>query len=250
MVLHSILRREFSVRERYVGIIVLAAALLVAYTLIFKFPTFAAVACPSCYGLERVQPKLFVDREMGKAARLSLLTELQASRSRLSAIYGAPRTDPVFAVCSTEACNHKLGGRGALAVTYNTPFFAIVRVAPKGMSRIIITHELSHVELHKRIGGLKVFVGAFPAWFDEGVAAYVSDDPRYLNPGPDAAARCRADTTAPLPRSSISWIGATRHSMQIYQHAACKTIKWMDANGGQPGLLAMLDRVGKGQKGP
>lgn len=240
----------FALKWRFSLGLAVGVATFVAYVFTIKFPAFSAVACPGCYGLEQLEPDLLVDREMGKSTRQHLLTEVQISQARIKTFYGQIHETPTLVVCSTDVCSQRLGGRGAYAVTYSSPTGTIVRVAPKGMNRIIITHELSHVELHKRVGSLKVLFGAFPAWFDEGVAAYVSEDGRYLNPGPDADARCQADTPAPLPMSSISWVSATRQGMQVYQYAACRTMKWMDANGGQAGLLAMLDRVGKGQKGP
>ena len=69
----------------------------------------------------------------------------------------------------------------------------------------LLAHEFSHVELHAQIGVFRLLMGAIPAWFDEGLAVIVADDPRYLRPGATSATRCSAEPGGDLPSSPFKW---------------------------------------------
>ena len=51
-------------------------------------------------------------------------------------------------------------------------------LSPRGLNAVITSHELTHIELHHRIGSFRSW-RTIPAWFDEGLAVLVSEDPRY-----------------------------------------------------------------------
>ena len=87
-----------------------------------------------------------------------------------------------------------------------------------------------------------------PAWFDEGVAVIVSDDGRYLKPGMEGAQRCTVQPDGPLPESPFKWEPAAGKIHTLYAQAACAVLQWMDANGGQPGLLAALAKTADGER--
>ena len=53
---------------------------------------------------------------------------------------------------------------------------------PRGLNEVIISHELTHIELHSRVGVLRSW-RSIPSWFDEGLAVLVSQDPRYTEEG-------------------------------------------------------------------
>ncbi|MCO4054640.1 MAG: hypothetical protein HEQ16_11440 [Bosea sp.] len=127
------------------------------------------------------------------------------------------------------------------------PFVSIIRLAPRGLNLTILTHEFSHVELHRRIGVLKLLRGAIPAWFDEGVAVIVSDDERYLNPGATAHDRCKREVARPLPVSAFVWAPEAGKDPMLYADAACLAVRWMDINGGRDGVLRQIDAIAEGQ---
>ena len=86
-------------------------------------------------------------------------------------------------------CDARLGGRGAAAVTYSLGPISIVRIAPRGLSPTVLTHELAHTETHARLGFIGQLSRRMPTWFDEGLSVVISNDPRYLGPG-SGPARC------------------------------------------------------------
>ncbi len=183
-----------------------------------------AYVCPACFGLERVAPRIYLEK--GAPDSAAILRDVEQARARVATYYGDFSEQPVLLICATQACNRRLGGRGAKAITYGTRF---IRVAPGGINPVILSHEFSHVLVHKRRGPWL----PLPAWFDEGLAAVVSADPRYSPP---------CDTLAPLPDSARDWRReAGQKRSALYHSAACAVRDWIAAHGGKGAVLALLD---------
>jgi len=211
----------------------------------FVSPAVAAYACPSCYGLQRVTGSLFVDPAMSVEDRTRLQEVVALAAVQVADFYGSFDRQPTVLACATEECDRKLGGKGARANTYGTTF---IRLSPRGLNQTILAHEFSHVELHARIGGFRLLMGAIPAWFDEGLAVIVSDDARYLRPGATSATRCLAEPDGDLPSSSFQWGPAASKTPSLYAQAACRVMRWMEENGGQVGLRAAISQVADGTR--
>lgn len=219
------------------GLVAAVLAALGAASTPFTVPVLAAYACPACYGLERIAPALYVEAAMPDQGRAALKAAIAAGEARVASFYGSYGARPALLACATEACDRKLGGRGARATAYTMPGGTIIRFSPRGLNETIIAHEFSHAELHRRIGIWRLFMGAVPAWFDEGVAVIVSNDDRYLKPGADGPERCTVQPDGPLPASHFEWGAAAGKTPGLYAQAACKTLLWLEANGGWQGVL-------------
>jgi hypothetical protein len=118
-----------------------------------------------------------------------------------------------------------------------------VLLAPHGVDPVIVAHELSHIEFHQRLGPARDKV---PQWFDEGLAVLVSDDPRHLLPH-TAADRCRLAADQTLPQTLSQWQSAARANEHLYSKAACRVSQWVDARGGPPAILDLIDRLNEGE---
>lgn len=228
------------------GLLGLAAVLAAVLAVVVMTPPLAAAVCPACYGLQRAGPGLIVETDMPAAARARLAGDAAAARDTVRAFYGAFDDAPLLIACATAACEHRLGGRGALALTWSTPFGDVIHLSPEGLNASILTHEFSHVALHRRIGFKAMVEENVPAWFDEGLAVIVSADARYLKPGEAAAARCVAGPEGPLPAGISEWGARAGRDRMIYAAAACRTLLWMEANGGREGVLRALDATAAG----
>ncbi len=127
------------------------------------------------------------------------------ARLRIRAFYGEQRSAPRLFLCTTRNCYEGFGGgsRG-MAVLDVT-----LVLAPLGFNAVIAAHELSHVELHRRLGRLDTLRRAIPQWFDEGVATMVSGDPRYPPAATDA--ECVEAMQGTLPTARAAWIHAPDH---------------------------------------
>lgn len=179
-------------------------------------PVLAAI-CPPCFGFEKVEDGLYVEtREGGFGAEMARRFAL--AETRVEAGLGEIGKRPRALVCLTQTCNDVMGGIPARAMTYGTQIFYL---GPSGHDTEIIAHELAHIVIHRRLG-----YGAlrqFPAWVNEGMATYVSRDPRFdLNP--DTCEMRGLD----LPLTAREW----RHSAgavnaELYAEAACFVAKWV-----------------------
>ena len=227
-----------------VGLMSLAALI----SIVFFAPVLAAAGCPRCYGMEPVRGDLFVDRQMPVFARNELMGSIAEAESMVSAFFGQRNRRPTILACSTDVCDRSLGGRGARATTYSSFGFSVLRLSPKGLNTTVAAHELSHVEVHARIGVLAQMRGVFPAWFDEGLAVLVSEDQRYLKAGGSAVERCLKTPDQELPVSPFVWGPLAGKIPWIYAQAACQVLRWMEENGGKAGLLAAIDEVATAQR--
>lgn len=228
---------------RRIAIVLLAAIAIVVGSTPFLYPALAAAVCPSCYDMERIAPGVVVSRDMDAERRLDVMRDVEASREIARAWFRRPEAWATVLACATEACDRRLGGRGARATTYGTFLGTVIRVSPRGLGRTILTHEFAHVAFHRHIGLFAQITGGVPAWFDEGLAVIVSGDERYL--WPDGRAKnCDAPDPRPLPASPFEWASRAGREQDLYARAACRTDAWLAANGGREGLLAAL-AVGK-----
>jgi hypothetical protein len=229
------------------------AALLATASIIFAAPTVAAVACPSCYGMQRLGENLFVNAAMPENMRRDLQTTMSAAEMPVAAFFGSVSARRVILACGDEECETRLKGRlegtaRVRAFAYDVGGYPVLRFSPRGLSTTIIAHELTHVEVHERIGFLRHMRGIFPAWFDEGLAVVVSDDRRYVRPGKIAAERCLPTPVAELPSTPVAWDEMAGKSPWIYAKAACDVVRWMEANGGKQGVLAAVADVAAGKR--
>jgi len=212
---------------------------------VIAWPAMAAYVCPSCYGLESVTSNLFVEAAMPAADRTMLRETVARAAKQVATFYGSFDRQPTVLACETAACDHRLGGRGARATTFGTLF---IRLSPRGVDQTILAHEFSHVEFHARVGDYRFLTGTVPAWFDEGLAVIVSNDERYLGPGETSAARCRAEPYADLPSSPFRWAAESGKTHSLYAQAACRVMRWMEANGGTAGLQMAMRQVAEGTR--
>ena len=86
---------------------------------------------------------------------------------------------------------------------------------------------------------------AVPAWFDEGLAVNVSDDPRYLAPV-ETNDRCLMELTGPLPATDFGWVRATQTTNRPYGEAACIVSRWLAAKDGRNAVLKLIAEINAG----
>ena len=217
-------------------LVLLTAGLHVAY------PAVAAASCPRCYGFDKVADNVYVEQGMSVELRATVQTTVDAARDRVRHFYGSLTGNPSVLVCATEPCYYRFGGKSRGLAVLDQALF----LSPRGSSLVIAAHELSHIELHHRLGLLKTVSKSIPQWFDEGVAVVVSDDPRYLGPvGPGD--RCLKEPHGDLPESRAAWI-ETAQSADLYTQAACEVSRWIAGHGGPSAVARLVDAVANGTR--
>ncbi|WP_188196186.1 hypothetical protein [Nonomuraea sp. SYSU D8015] len=227
-------------RRRWIAgaVTTLLLAAAVAATAI-AFPSVAATTCPGCYGLERLRPGLYAEPGLPPAARRHVTEVVEQAGKRVSDFFGGRKSSPDVLVCLSEDCYRRIGGgreRGIAVLNRS------VMLSPRGVDPVIASHELTHVELHARLGGADV-----PQWFDEGLAVLVSDDPRYLAPTGD---RCLRDSRRPLPATLEEWLRAASADPLLYADAACRVSRQAGTNGGEQAVRTLVERLSAGQPFP
>ena len=212
----------------------LAAALLI----MVRWPAMAAMTCPECYGLQRLTGGVYVERGLPAGERARAVRVLATARQRVAAFYGPSTASPRILVCTTDECYRRIGGGGeAGAAVLNEALM----LAPRGVTEVIASHELSHVELRHRLRG-----GTVPQWFNEGLAVVVSDDPRYLGPA-SAADRCLVEPGGPLPETLADWLADGSGNDHLYPRAACAVERWMGEHGGRAAVVELVERLAAGE---
>lgn len=222
-------------------VLCLAAVVFIAATAtVFAYPAAAAVACPSCYCFKSLDDGLYVDGAMSMAEQAHARKIVAEARGKVSAFYGSLEGRPRILICVTQDCYGRVGGgsRGMAMLD------AALILAPGGTNPVIAAHELSHIELHRRIGWTKTFEKAIPQWFDEGLAVVVSGDPRYLKPQ-GAADRCMSEPASDLPVTRGDWVAHVERD-DLYPKAACWVLRWMQARGGPAGIVRLAEAIGDG----
>ncbi len=210
----------------------------------FVAPAVAAYGCPACYGLERAGDGIYVGRDMPKDVREALAIAVARATTRVENVYGSFDARPTLLACSTSECDRRMGGRGALAVTYGSLF---IMVSPLGINETILAHEFSHVQLAAWFGPIAMLRGDLPAWFNEGIAVIVSNDDRYLAPGTTATERCRAEPKDDARISFFAWGSVSAMNQGLYAQAACRVMRWLEANGGTANFRSAIVDVAKGR---
>ena len=217
------------------GVLVMLASVA---GLALAYPAVAATTCPRCYGLVPVADGVYAERDLTAAQQDHLIALAADAGRRVGDFHGGRESAPRLLACHTAACYDRIGGGGerGMAVLNRA-----VILSPRGLDAVIAAHELSHVELHHRLGPHAERV---PQWFDEGLAVVVSDDPRYLLPA-SSADRCRVASDEPLPVTLSEWLTAAGADEQTYAKAACRVSRWLSTHGDRaalPDLIARLDR--------
>jgi hypothetical protein len=238
----EILRGRRAKRVTQLGIVCI---FLVVGGVVVAWPAMAAYVCPACYGLEPVTSDLLVESAMPAAERESLRETVAEAAEQVSLFYGSFEHRPTILACHTDACDHRLGGSGARATTFGTLF---IRVSPRGLNQTVLAHEFSHVEFHSRLGALQLLTGSVPAWFDEGLAVLVSNDPRYVGSGITSETRCLAEPEGEMPSSPFQWAVKSGKTPILYARAACRVTRWLDANGGVAGLKLAMQATAQGSR--
>lgn len=232
--------------SRLAAVAIVAGCGILPSWFVLTTPALAAAICPSCYGFTRLEDGIFVESNMPAEKRNLLFSSVTSAKEDVVKYFGKLSRHPTIVACATETCDKRVGGRGARASTYSFPGGSVLRLSPRGLDRTIVTHEWVHVEVHARIGVLHQIRGAVPAWFDEGLAVIISKDERYLKSGASAAERCTQPAEAGLPVSPFEWGPLAGKSPMIYAKAGCTVLNWLEANGGNTGLMIALEEVAKG----
>ena len=128
---------------------------------------------PSFSGMERKNAELILEApssvmDLKNAEKLN-----DDSKKLLSAAWDDIQSKPEIWICRTEQCYQRLGGGSPIAKSLGSRII----ISPRGQSAGILAHERWHSEFVHRVGLITAY--KVPRWFDEGVAVWISQEPRH-----------------------------------------------------------------------
>jgi hypothetical protein len=196
-----------------------------------------------------------VEHAATQEQRGHMLLMRDEARARLSEVMSEVRSNPVLVFCVTAACYQGFGGGTPRAKTFGDHR---VLMGPDGMTTAYLAHEWWHAELYARLGfwsWQKV-----PVWFNEGVAVWVSQDPRY---GEDMYQRVLAQGIEPPSLKELEGLDGFNAAIRrygdhlwasrpadavtvVYPAAAHEVNRWIGLVG-VSGLRALVEGVRRGQ---
>ncbi len=182
-----------------------------------------------------IAPSIYVDPAMPSLQRQKFLKTVQQSRIEINSFFGDTKSSPKIYACSTKKCFSRFGGIPAKAKSIDDNK---VVLSQKGLDKTTLTHELAHIEFHKRLGAPHVW-NKVPMWFDEGLAALACKDKSYVK------------TTSTLSLNKLvsqdQWLDAVRDNKPAYSIAKQAVESWYKSVG-TTGLQNVINRLQKGQK--
>jgi len=187
-----------------------------------------------------IGPNVYVDTAMSKQQQQQFLTTVKQSRLEISRFFGGMQSSPKIYGCVSKKCFSRFGGISAKAksIDDNT-----VILSKKGLDKITLSHELAHVELHKRLGSPHVW-NKVPMWFDEGLAVMACNDPRYRKQVPSSSNKQTVKLDDLVTQNQ--WVRAVRGKKPAYSVARHAVASWYQSAGKQ-GLQSMILRMKKGE---
>ena len=215
------------------GALIVVAGLAVG----FNRPVIAATFCPACFGFRSIAPNIYLQRDGAASLDAAVLANVRQAKEKVAVFFGGETAIPMLLICTTESRYRALEGRqgGPKAITWAG---RTILASPRGNNVVILTHELAHAEWE---GRLKLGArSAAPAWFNEGLAAYLSDDPRYIGPT-QSRNRCLTSPDGLLPASEEDWNRA-----ELYPKAACRVNLWLASHGGRQAVLKLSGDLNRG----
>lgn len=155
--------------------IVIISSTTIAYSVVFPQPVRCMLI--DFYDFEKTG-NLYYRAGINADKKKELISLIGQAEDRVDSFWNGKQSDPTFIYCERDEDYMKFG------VPFMTPAAAILTIksfvvlSKDGIDLDIISHELSHAELAKRIGFLDREM-KIPTWFDEGLAMQVDRRPYY-----------------------------------------------------------------------
>src|SRR5262249_22131457 len=128
---------------------------------------------------------VYVESGTPPETRVALKAAYTGAVKRVTGFYGGLHIErPRVIFCGTDTCRTYFAGptrrswdlapgRSAPGARYvSRGRYSVVMVHEDALTENALTHELSHLELQRRVAG-----GDVPIWFNEGVATFVGGEP-------------------------------------------------------------------------
>ena len=160
------------------------------------------ILAPELAGVSCVNAAICIDdpSRLGEASAL-----YQGALEFVDSSIGEIENPPRVVFCTTEACNELFGFKAA-ANTIGT--FGIV-ISPRAWKPYYLRHEMIHHLQKERLGNIRGWL-VTPDWFIEGMAYFLSEDPRPTLPEPWQQYRFQFDAWYQQVGKEHLWVEAAK----------------------------------------
>ncbi|CAA6821542.1 MAG: Unknown protein [uncultured Thiotrichaceae bacterium] len=187
-------------------------------------------------GMIELSPNIYVDPAMSSARRQQLLDDIKRAEGRIANFFGGEmQSTPTIHACVTKQCLQAFSD-AHLEFEAKALGASTILLAEAGCNETIITHEMTHIELHQRLGK-DINLNKIPMWFDEGLAVLACKDPRYTK-----GAGLHAHHGIQLLKTESQWLSAINNYKKPYQRSYQRVQEW-HASAGTQGLLGVIDHM-------
>ena len=205
-------------------------ALVIIVSFIFLYPQLFSCEVIRFSEFNEQSENIFISPEI-KPAQFKQIKKIVAnSQMRVDSFYSGRASNPKIIICSNpeqyeKYCNSTEGAGCSLASPWGNSFIILNL---QGINVDVVSHEMSHIELMKRLGWWKTATEV-PQWFNEGVALML--DKRFVN------------NTDPIGRYydyMDEWLYYTRGGQEVLELRDISSIKGFFNGGQQYVMLAYM----------
>lgn len=207
---------------------------------------------------EKIKTNIYASPALDARQRVHIRQVIKKAEARVDSFWSGKQANPKVILCGTpqeyeKYCQSTEGAGCSLGTPWGQSF-VILNV--QGLNVDVISHEMSHVELFKRLGWWKTTT-EIPQWFNEGTALML--DRRFVA-NPDAIGRYLEYTDEWLYQTgggqnileleNISSVkgffsGNQKQVMLAYMTSGLEVSYWLAFTGGN-GLLKLLSEMENG----
>lgn len=192
---------------------------------------------------------VFIEPTVAKNQYPVIVDAIESAVQRGKAVYGTlVSTQADVIVCNTTACGTYFAGPSLRNTTLPPNSYAgqytvqrmtvVLTSATYNRNSYVLAHEFSHVEVNTRLKGAHV-----PAWFDEGLATYVGDEPVCTNVTGKGIPNL---LTLDLESDWVAYTGSTATFATTYCQARAEVAAWV-AKRGSAAVVQLLTAMSQGQ---
>lgn len=198
------------------------------------------------FELDKIAPKIYVNKSMSDEQRQRLLNIYQKAEQRIEVFFGDRRAKPYLIAGDSDVLIKKYGNQNArTGITHLSFLETYIVIEPSGLNVDVLSHELCHAELIERVGWYKREF-EIPIWFDEGLAMLV--DKRFPSWEADWELMTAHGKIAPSLDSldNSEFFFESKNAYINYIVAQKEVNNWYKKSE-QKGLLELIDLLNEGQ---
>lgn len=240
------------------GKFLLVGLVLVLPGYFFLYPQIFHCEIIGFSNFEKLNDFTYVSPDLNIKQRSQILKVIKKAEVRIDSFWIGKKATPKIILCGNQQeyekyCQSKEGAGCSLGTPWGQSY---VVLNGQGLNTDVISHEMSHVELLKRLGWWKTTM-EIPQWFNEGIALML--DKRFVN-NPDPASRYldymdewlyqTGGGQNILELDNIDSVkgffgGNSRHAMLAYMTSGLEVSYWL-TYAGRNGLQQLLNDMNSG----